>query len=242
MASGSPTYPWPTMTTLVRSVAVVFLARLHRRAREARAGPPWGGFPARSRIRPARFPLAVSRWCAENQTFAQQPNESGGNMTVSVVIQERPRLLREGLGLILDAEPEIELVGSVVSGDALFATVREDDTCRRAARSGCPRMGPVSTRLPTSASVALHALRRLVRREGEAEARARRCGLRRLVSLRANARELVDELMAPVRSGTRHHPAAWPQPLNRVPADCPRDPGLAGSSVRDALRGRSGPT
>ena len=69
-------------------------------------------------------------------------------MTVSVAIQERPRLLREGLGLILDAEPEIGLVGSVVTGEALFALcekttpavvllevdVRDWDPCRLAYR------------------------------------------------------------------------------------------------------------
>jgi DNA-binding NarL/FixJ family response regulator len=119
-------------------------------------------------------------------------------MTVSVAIQERPRLLREGLGLILDAEPEIGLVGSVVTGDALIALcekttpavvllevdVRDWDPCRLAYR-----LQRVS---PSMRFVGLY------RREGEAEARARRCGLRHLVSLRANARELVDELMASV--------------------------------------------
>ena len=69
-------------------------------------------------------------------------------MTVSVAIQERSRLLREGLALILEPEPEITLVGSVVGGEALFALcekttpsvvllevdVREWDPCRLAYR------------------------------------------------------------------------------------------------------------
>jgi DNA-binding NarL/FixJ family response regulator len=117
-------------------------------------------------------------------------------MTVSVAIQERPRLLREGLELILDAEPEIGLVSSVVSGEELVALcetttpsvvlfevdVREWDPCRLAYRlqRGWPSLRFVG----------------LYRREGEEAARARGCGLRHLVSLQANADEVVAELTA----------------------------------------------
>ena len=117
-------------------------------------------------------------------------------MTVSVAIQERPRLLREGLALILDAEPEIGLVGSVVGGEALFALcekvmpsvvllevdVREWDPCRLAYR--------LQREWPSLRFVGL------CRREGEAATRARRCGIRHVVSLQSNARELVGELTA----------------------------------------------
>ncbi len=117
-------------------------------------------------------------------------------MTVSVAIQERSRLLREGLELILDSEPEIGLVGSVVGGEALFALcektsasvvllevdVREWDPCRLAYR--------------LQRGVAVLSFVGLYRRDGEAVARARRCGLRRLVSLQADTSELVGELTA----------------------------------------------
>jgi DNA-binding NarL/FixJ family response regulator len=117
-------------------------------------------------------------------------------MTVSVAIQERSRLLREGLALILDAEPKIGLVGSVGGGEALFALcektmpsvvlfevdVRDWDPCRLAYR--------LQRAWPSLRFVGLY------RREGEAEARARRCGLRHLVCLQANAHELVAELKA----------------------------------------------
>ncbi len=190
---------------------MVFLARLHRRAPRRVGRHPHGGvsLPWSENARPGRFSLwPVSTVAdAEHRTFSQQPDESGGNMTVSVVIQERPRLLREGLALILDAEPEIELVGSVVGGEALFATLREDEAFRGPPRSGRQRMGPMPTRLPTATSVAFAALRRLVPVvRGSATARARRCGLRRLVSLRANARELLGELTAPVP--LRHPPSS----------------------------------
>ncbi len=117
-------------------------------------------------------------------------------MSVSVAIQERSRLLREGLELILDSEPEVELLGSVVGGEALFALcerttpsvvllevdVREWDPCRLAYR--------LQKGWPTLSFVGLY------RRDGEAVARARRCGFRRLVSLQADTRELVGELTA----------------------------------------------
>ncbi len=117
-------------------------------------------------------------------------------MTVSVAIQERSRLLREGLALILEPEPEITLVGSVVGGEALFALcekttpsvvllevdVREWDPCRLAYR--------LQRAWPTMNFLGLY------RRDGEAAARARRVGLRRLVSLQANASQLVAELKA----------------------------------------------
>jgi DNA-binding NarL/FixJ family response regulator len=117
-------------------------------------------------------------------------------MTVLVAIQERSRLLREGLALILDQEPDIGLVGSAVGGEALFALcerttpsvvllevdVREWDPCRLAYR--------LQSAWPSLSFVGLY------RRDGEAAARARRCGLRRLVSLQANASELVGELTA----------------------------------------------
>jgi DNA-binding NarL/FixJ family response regulator len=37
-----------------------------------------------------------------------------------VVVQERQRLLREGLALLLDAEPDIEMVGTAVTGPELI--------------------------------------------------------------------------------------------------------------------------
>jgi len=117
-------------------------------------------------------------------------------MTVSVAIQERPRLLREGLALVLDTESEIRMVGSVVDDEALVALcekttpsvvllevdVGEWDPCRLAYR--------LQRTWPSMRFVGLY------RREGEAELRARRCGFRRLVTLQSNARELVDELTA----------------------------------------------
>jgi DNA-binding NarL/FixJ family response regulator len=117
-------------------------------------------------------------------------------MTVSVAIQERSRLLREGLAMILDAEPEIELVGTVVGGESLFALcekttpsvvlfevdVREWDPCRLAYR--------LQREWQSLRFVGLY------RREGEAAARAGGCGLRHLVSLQANASDLVAELTA----------------------------------------------
>ena len=148
-------------------------------------------------------------------------------MTVLVAIQERSRLLREGLALILDQEPEIGLVGSVVAGEALFALcekttpsvvllevdVREWDACRLAYRlqSAWPSMNFVG----------------LYRREGEAAARARRCGLRRLVSLQANADELVGELTAAAVPSPPDHPAIGYHHAGRAPAHRPRDPGPA---------------
>jgi len=119
-------------------------------------------------------------------------------MTVSVAIQERSRLLREGLELILDSEPEIGLVGSVVDGEALFGLcerttptvvllevdVREWDPCRLAYR--------LQKAWPPLNFVGLY------RRDGEAAERARKCGVRRLVSVQADAGELVGELAASV--------------------------------------------
>jgi DNA-binding NarL/FixJ family response regulator len=129
-------------------------------------------------------------------------------MSVSVAIQQRPRLLREGLALILDEEPEIDLVGSVVGEEALFALckkttpsvvlfevdVQEWDSCRLACR--------FQRVWPSLRFVGLY------RREGEGTARARRCGLRHLVSLQANARELVAVLTA-----SAAEPVAIIQPL-----------------------------
>ena len=117
-------------------------------------------------------------------------------MTVMVAIQERSRLLREGLALILDQEPEIGLVGSVVGGEALFALCEKtppsvvllEVDVREWMRAGSPTA--FNRRRPSMNFVGLY------RREGEAAARARRCGLRRLVSLQANADELVGELTA----------------------------------------------
>ena len=56
-------------------------------------------------------------------------------MSVSVAIQERSRLLREGLELILDSEPDVELLGSVVGGEALFALCEKTTAYGRAPRS-----------------------------------------------------------------------------------------------------------
>ena len=122
-------------------------------------------------------------------------------MTVAVAIQQRSRLLREGLALILDPEPEITLVGTVVGGEALFALcektmpsvvlfeidVPEWDPCRLAYR--------LQQAWPSMSFLGLY------RRDGEAAARARRCGLRRLVSLQADASELVGELTTSATPG-----------------------------------------
>jgi two-component system, NarL family, response regulator DevR len=104
--------------------------------------------------------------------------------------------------MILDEENGIELVGSVVGGEALFELceettpsvvlleidVREWDACRLAYR--------LQSTWPSLSFVGLY------RRGGEAAARARRCGLRRLVSLQANASELVEELVASADSAS----------------------------------------
>jgi len=117
-------------------------------------------------------------------------------MTVSVVIQERSRLLREGLALILDPESEVELVGSVVGADALCAL------CEKLAPSvvllevDVLEWDPV--RLASRLQRVWPHLRfvGLSRGDEDAMSRARRCGLRRLLSYQATARELVGELTA----------------------------------------------
>ncbi len=137
-------------------------------------------------------------------------------MAVTVAIQERSRLLREGLALILDPEPEISLVGTAVGGEALFALcektmpsvvlfeidVREWDPCRLAYR--------LQQAWPSMSFLGLY------RRDGEAATRARRCGLRRLVSLQTDASELVTELTASAAPGpTIIRPLATTTPAAR---------------------------
>jgi DNA-binding NarL/FixJ family response regulator len=159
-----------------------------------------GGFPVADPVRRGQFHRVGQVQYLPERGISSASDEIGGNMTVSVAIQERSRLLREGLELILDPEPEIGVLGSVVGGEALFALcekttpsvvllevdVREWDPCRLAYR--------LQRVWPSLSFVGLY------RRDGEAVARARRCGFRRLVSLQADARELVGEVTASAAS------------------------------------------
>ena len=146
-------------------------------------------------------------------------------MAVTVAIQERSRLLREGLALILDPEPEISLVGTVVGGEALFALCETKRPLSCSSKS-MSRMGSLPARLPPSTSVAVHAFLGLYRRDGEAAARARRCGFAgwSLFKPMPASSSLSSGLR---RTGAHHHPAVGYDHTRRSPAHCPRDPGPA---------------
>ena len=204
-------------------------------------GTPMGGFPALEPVPRSLLHLAGQvRYLPEYEyrSVRSASDEIGVSMAVTVAIQERSRLLREGLALILDPEPEISLVGTVVGGEALFALcekttpsvvlfeidVREWDPCRLAYR--------LQQAWPSMSFLGLY------RHDGEATARARRCGLRRLVSLQADASELLAELTAPPHRGPPSS-GRWLRPHPPLASSLPARSRSCSSSGQDALRGRS---
>jgi DNA-binding NarL/FixJ family response regulator len=117
-------------------------------------------------------------------------------MAIRTAIQQRQRLLREGLELLLDPVPDLEWIGSVEIGEQLF------DLCARDLPNVVLLEIDVREWDPRRLAYRLQQRWRTVqfvgvcRREGEEAELARRSGMHRLVSYETDSATLVQTVKA----------------------------------------------